>query len=185
MFSIIIYIIIAAVGFSMVFLYKQSNTTANLLRPEPAKLHRAFMTVFGVATVVTFALSWLTTYELQTSNIAIESSIKYQNMKSVMIFALNFSFLVMMILANATSLATKKVAVVPYLLTIGFYMLFVLKDAYIISDYFSLWQKSLKMLKGDLPDFHSTAWVKCWLGASVTLFNAAIIWLGLRKDPLF
>ena len=181
MFSLIIYIIIAAVGFSMVFIYKQTSTSANLLKPDPAKLYRAFMIAFGIATVVTFALSWLTTYELNASNIALEGSIKYQNMKSVMIFAINFSFLVMIILANAHSLALKKLAIAPYLLALGFYILFVLKDAYIIADYFSIWQKSLKMLKGDLPDFHSTAWVKCWLGSLVTVFNIAIVWFGLRK----
>ena len=134
-----------------------------------------------MAVVLTFALSWFTTYELQASNIPLEGSMKYQNMKSVMIFVLNFSFLIMIILANAYSLSLKKLAVVPYLLAIGFYVTFVLKDAYIISDYFSLWQRSLKILKGDLPDFHSTAWAKCWLGAAVTLFNVALIWFGLRK----
>lgn len=181
MFSLIIYIIIAAVGFTMVFIYKQTNTTARILRPDPEKVKKLFLAVFGIAVVITFALSWFTTYELQSSNIPLEGSMKYQNMKSVMIFVLNFSFLAMIILANTYSLTLKKLSAWPYLLAIGFYMAFVLKDAYIISDYFSLWQKSLKMLKGDLPDFHSTAWVKCWMGAGVTLFNAVLIWFGLRK----
>ena len=181
MFSLIIYILIAAVGFTMVFIYKQTNTTAQILKPDPEKVKKIFMVVFGVATVLTFALSWFTTYELQATNIPLEGSMKYQNMKSVMIFVLNFSFLLMIILANAYSLSLKKLSVVPYLLAIGFYAGFVLKDAYIISDYFSLWQKSLKMLKGDLPDFHSAAWVKCWLGTAVTAFNIILIWFGLRK----
>lgn len=180
-FSLIIYIIIAAVGFTMVFLYKQTNTTAQILKPDPEKVRKAFMAFFGVATVITFALSWFTTYELQTSSIPLEGSMKYQNYKSVMIFVINFSFLVMIILANAYSLTLKKLAVLPYLLALGFYAVFVLKDAYIISDYFSLWQKSLKLLKGDLPDFHSGAWVKCWLGACVTLFNVLLVWFGLRR----
>ena len=181
MFSLIIYIIIAAVGFTMVYIYKQSNTTAELLKPDPKKVKKIFMIVFGVAVVITFALSWLTTYELQATNIPLEGSMKYENMKSVMLFVLNFSFLIMIIIANIYSLSLKKLAIVPYMLAAGFYVAFVLKDAYIISDYFSLWQKSLKLLKGDLPDFHSTAWVKCWLGSGVTIFNVALIWLGLRK----
>jgi len=181
MFSLIIYILIAAVGFTMVFIYKQTNTTARILKPDPEKVKKLFMIVFGVAAVLTFALSWFTTYELQASNIPLEGSMKYQNMKSLMIFVLNFSFLLMIILANAYSLTLKKLAIVPYLLAVGFYVAFVLKDAYIISDYFSLWQRSLKILKGDLPDFHSTAWVKCWLGGAVTLFNVVLIWFGLRK----
>jgi len=181
MFSLIIYIIIAAVGFTMVFIYKQTNTTAQILKPDPQKVQKLFLAFFGIATVITFALSWFTTYELQTTNIPLESSMKYQNMKSVMIFVLNFSFLAMIILANTYSLTLKKLSAWPYLLAIGFYMAFVLKDAYIISDYFSLWQRSLKLLKGDLPDFHSAAWAKCWLGTVVTLFNVIMIWFGLRK----
>ena len=181
LFSLTLYIIIAAIGFTMFFLYKQTYTNAAVLKPNPEKLRKIFMVFFGVATVVTFALSWYTTYELKASNIPLEGSMKYQNMKSVMVFALNFSFLVMIILANAYSLSLKKLAIVPYLLIIGFYTLFVLKDAYINSDYFSLWQKSLSILKGDLPDFHRTAWVKCALGASVSLFNVVLIWFGLRK----
>ena len=180
-FSLIIYIIIAAVGFTMVFLYKQTNTTAQLFKPDPERVKKIFMIIFGVATVITFALSWLTTYELQASNIPLEGSMKYQNMKSIMIFVLNFSFLVMIILANAYSLTLKKLAIVPYLLALAFYSVFVLKDAYIISDYFSLWQKSLKLLQGDLPDFHSGAWFKCWMGAAVAAFNIVLVWFGLRK----
>jgi hypothetical protein len=181
MFSLIIYILIAAVGFTMVFLYKQTYTAAQVTGPKPETFRKIFTWVFIAATVVTFALSWFTTYELQATNIPLEGSIKYENMKSVMVFVLNFSFLIMIILANAYSLSLKKLAVIPYLLALGFYTAFVLKDAYIISDYFSLWQKSLKMLKGDLPDFHSAAWVKCWMGSAVTVFNAVIIWFGLRK----
>ena len=113
MFSIIIYILIAAVGFTMVFLYKQAYTTAKILKPDPEKVRKVFMIVFWTACIVTFVLSWLTTYELQSSNIPLESSIKYQNMKSVMLFVLNFSFLIMVILANAYSLSLKKLAIVP------------------------------------------------------------------------
>ena len=171
----------AAVGFTMVFLFRQTYTSAQILKPDPEKVKKVFMIVFGSAVVITFVLSWFTTYTLQTSDIPLERSMRYQNIKSVMILVLNFSFLVMVVLANTYSLSLKKLAIVPYLLIIGFYTLFVLKDAYIISDYFSLWQKSLKILKGDLPDFHSAAWVKCAMGTGVTLFNVALIWLGLRK----
>jgi hypothetical protein len=181
MFSLIIYILTAAVGFTMVFLFKQTYTSAQILKPDPEKVKKVFMIVFGSAVVITFALSWFTTSTLQTSDIPLERSMRYQNIKSVMILVLNFSFLVMVILANAYSLSLKKLSIVPYLLIIAFYTVFVLKDAYIISDYFSLWQKSLKTLKGGLPDLHSTAWVKCAMGTGVTLFNVVLIWLGLRK----
>ena len=47
-FSLIIYIIIAAVGFTMVFLYKQTNTTAQLFKPDPERVKKIFMIIFGV-----------------------------------------------------------------------------------------------------------------------------------------
>ncbi|MDB5284203.1 MAG: hypothetical protein JWO06_3278, partial [Bacteroidota bacterium] len=87
----------------------------------------------------------------------------------------------LMVLANAYSLALKKLALLPYLLTLLFYTTFILLDAYQISDYFVIWQNSLKILKGDLPDFHSTGWAKCGLGLLVTVLNAGMIWFGTRK----
>jgi hypothetical protein len=181
MFSLIIYILVIAIGFMMGYVYRKSFTTAQFFQVEPKKLLRVFTIVFGVAVVATFALSWLTTYVLHDTTIPDDSSMKYKDAKSVMVFLLNVFFLSLMIIANLYSQAQKKVAVVPYLLVFGFYVLFVLNDAYFISDYFLMWQQSLKLLKGDLPDFHSTAWMKSGLAFFVTSFNAAMVWWGLRK----
>ncbi len=181
MFSFIIYILIAAIGFMMGFLYKRSFTTAQFFQVEPKKLLRVFTIVFVVAVVLTFALSWWTMHVLGNITIPDESSMKYKDTKSIMIFLLNLFFLVLMVIANLYSQARKKVALIPYLLVLGFYALFILKDAYYISDYFSMWQKSLQLLKGDLPDFHSTGWMKSGLALIVTSFNAVMIWWGLRK----
>jgi hypothetical protein len=181
MFSLIIYFIIAAIGFMMVYLFKQTNTTANFFKPDPQKIFRIFLIVLGTATVITFGFSYLATYELTATNIPDEGSMKFQNAKAMMFFTLNLSFFVLVVLANAYSLSIKKLTVLPYVLILLFYAGFILKDAYYISDYYTLWQHSLKLFKGDMPDFHSTGWVKCGLGFLVTAFNAGIIWLGLRK----
>jgi hypothetical protein len=183
MFSFIIYILIAALGFIMAFVFRQTNTTASVLKPDPKKLMKLFFLVFSVATIVTFTLSWFTTYELGTSNITDVSQMKFNDMKSIMWFVMNLSFFIMIVLANTYSLSLKKVALLPYFLAIVFYAGFVLKDSYIISNYLELWQHSVKLLKGTLPDFrsHNTAWVKCGLGSIVTLFNVGMIWWGLRK----
>ena len=98
-----------------------------------------------------------------------------------MVFLMNVSFLALMVLANLYSQTVKKVSPVPYLLVIAFYVLFVLKDAYYISDYFAIWQQSKKLLQGDLPDFHSKAWMKAFIASGVTAFNAVMVWWGLRK----
>ena len=181
LFSLTIYILIAAVGFMMGFVYKKSITTAQFFNPDPKKALRIFMLVFVLAVVLTFFLSWYVLHVLSASTIPDEGSMQYQNTKSVMIFMMNLFFFALIILANVYSQSLKKVAFIPYLLALGFYFVFVVKDAYFISDYFVLWQKSLRLLQGDLPDFHSKGWMKTFLAFTVTSFNAGMIWWGFRK----
>ena len=181
MFTLIIYILIAAVGFMMGYLYKKANTNAQFFNIDSKKVLRIFTAVFCLAVVLTYALSWYTMHVLGDTKIPDESSMKYQNTKSIMIFTINFFFFVLIVLCNLYSQTLKKIAFIPYVLTLGFYAMFILKDAYYISDYFSLWQQSLQLLKGDFPDFHTTGWTKSGLAFMVTSFNAAMIWWGLRK----
>ncbi|MFN8321608.1 MAG: hypothetical protein U0T74_03010 [Chitinophagales bacterium] len=181
MFSLIIYILIAAVGFMMGFLYKRATTNAQFFNPDPKKSLRNFLVLFAIAVIVTFGLSWLTQEALGSSNIPDEVSMKFQNTKSVMIFMINLFFFLLIVFSNLYSQSLKKVGSIPYLLTFGFYFVFVMKDAYFISDYYTVWQKSMQLLKGDLPDFHSVAWAKSGLALIVTFFNAVMIWWGFRK----
>ena len=181
MFSSIIYLLIAAIGFITVFIYRQANTSAQLFRPRPRNTMKLFLTVFVIAIVVTFSLSYLVTYQLTSSVIPADSQVKFQNEKSIMIFVMNLFLFLLVIISNIYSLAQKKIDIIPYLLTAGFYVLFTLKDTYFISDYYSFWQKSLLLLKGDMPDFHRTGWIKCILGTGVILLNAAMVWWVLRK----
>ncbi|HLP20722.1 MAG TPA: hypothetical protein VK174_10490 [Chitinophagales bacterium] len=181
MFSLIIYMLIAAIGFMMGFVYKKSYTTAQFFEVNPKKLLRAFMAVFILAVLSTFTLSWFTMHVLKDITIPDDSAMKYKDIKSVMIFLINLFFLVLVVLSNFYSQSSKKLAPVPYMLALGFYVVFILKDAYYISDYYTMWQNSLQLLEGDLPDFHSTGWTKCALAFFVTSFNAVMVWWGLRK----
>lgn len=181
MFSLIIYLLIVAIGFMMGYLYKRSVTNAQFFSPDPKKSLRIFMTVFVMAMVITFGLSWVTTHLLAGTSIPEEGSIKYQNTHSVMIFVLNFFFFALVVLANFYSQSLKKMAWVPYLLTIGYYCIFILKDAYYISDYYQMWLKAMHQQPGDMSTIISNAWEKCGIGSVVTLFNYGMIWWGLRK----
>jgi hypothetical protein len=165
----------------MFFMYKGTETTAQLFKPEPKKVFKVFITFFGIAFILSLALSWYTTHQLGTSNIPDESSMNFQNAKSVLFFCLNLSFIVLIVLSNAYSLSLKKLSPLPYFLTLFFYCTFILLDAYQISNYFLIWQNSLKLFKGDFPDFHTMGWAKCGFGVLVTAFNAGLIWWGLRK----
>ncbi|MFN8287724.1 MAG: hypothetical protein U0V74_13265 [Chitinophagales bacterium] len=181
MFSLIIYILIAAIGFMMGYLYKRSFTNAQFFSPDPKKSLRTFMTVFVLAMLITFALSWVTTHLLASTSIPEEGSIKYQNTHSVMIFVLNFFFFALVVLSNFYSQSLKKMAWMPYVLTIGYYCVFILKDAYYISDYYQVWLRAMHQPEGDMSTIVSTAWEKCTIGGVVTLFNYGMIWWGLRK----
>jgi len=181
MFTLIIYIIIAAFGFMMGFLYKRANSTAKLFNPDAKQALRIFIAAFILAIGITFTLSWFTTRALYVTAIPEEANIKYTNLKSVMVFSVNFWFFVLVILANVYSQALKKLEIFPYIFAIAFYILFILKDAYFISDYYIFWQKSMQLIRGDIPDFTQTALTKCFLGFVVTGFNAFMVWWGLRK----
>ncbi|MES2620537.1 MAG: hypothetical protein V4615_06765 [Bacteroidota bacterium] len=181
MFSLIIYILIAAIGFMMGFLYKRSHTTSQFFNPDPKKAMRIFLLVLLAGTLVNLLLSWLATYVLKSAEIPEDGNFKYHDTKSVMVFVINLFFFILVVLANAYSQTVKKVAFVPYLLALTFYMVFVLTDAYYVSDYFAIWQKSLQLFQGNLTDLHNTARIKCSLAFVVTAFNAFMIWGGLRK----
>lgn len=165
----------------MGFLYKKSFTTSQFLTIDPKKVLRVYGIVLLIAAVSTFFLSWYTTHVLANSEIPDDSSMRYHDTKSIMIFFINLFFMALMVFANLYSQTAKKIAPLPYLLTWGFYSVFVLLDAYYISDHFSFWQQSLHLLKGELPEGHTTGWMKTGLAFIVTSFNAVMIWWGLRK----
>lgn len=181
MFSLIIYFIVAAVGGMMIYLYKSVKTTAEIFKPDPRKFMKAFLTVFILAMIITFGLSYYTTYVLYSTPIPDEANMKFLNAKSIMYFSLNLSFLLLIILSNAYSLSLKKFAYMPFVFTALFYAIFILKDGYFMADYYTYWQTVTHNLKDSLPDYHSTGWAKCGMGMLVTVFNAFLVWFGLRK----
>lgn len=180
MFTLIIFLLTAAIGFMIGVLYRQATATAEIFNPRPGTILKIFYWVLAIGLIITFLLSWHASRQLNASSVPADDSVKFQNVKSVMIFMLNIFFFALVILADAYSLSLKKLNLWPYIFTAAFFMFFVLKDAYFVSDYYTLWQKSLKLIK-DIPDIHSTAWIKCWLGSSVTAFNAIMVWWSLRK----
>src|SRR5215216_5386140 len=97
MFSLIIYILIVAIGFMMGFLYKRSHTSSTFFNPDPKKAMRLFLILLGVATVVTLALSLFAPYSLQTTNIPEEGLLKFHNTKSIMVFTINVFFLLLVV----------------------------------------------------------------------------------------
>src|SRR5688572_18919697 len=120
MFSLIIFALIVAIGFMMGVLYKRTHSTASFFNPDPIRASKRFYVFFAFALITTTALSWWAVYALRTAHLPEESSIRYLNMKSVVIFVVNLSFLLLTVLANMTSQSFKKIIFFPYLVTIGF-----------------------------------------------------------------
>jgi uncharacterized protein YchJ len=98
-----------------------------------------------------------------------------------MVFTINLSFFLLIVLSNAYSQSLKKLAPVPYILAFAFYCVFILKDAYYITDYYLMWQKTLQLIHEDIESFTRAAWTRCLTAMTVTAFNAGMIWWGLRK----
>ncbi len=184
MFSLIIYLLITAIGFMMAFLYKQAYTTSRLFNPEPRKLCKIFLSAFAGAVVVTIGLSGWTLHVLNSSPVLEMGKVEFHNARQVLFFSLNFFFLVLMVLSNLYSQAQKKISLITYLLTFIFYTLTVVLDSFWISEKYIVWQGMVMkaaVSEIDIPDFHSTGLMKCGLAFLVTVFNAIIIWWGLRK----
>lgn len=181
MFSVILFILLAAVGFMMGFLYKKVFTTSQLLNPEPAKTLNVFIGVFVTGLVVSLVLSYFASQALRASGIAEETDMRYQNLESTLTFVIHVFYFLMVVLANAYSQSLKKIAPLPYVLAFGFYVLFILADAYYITDAYILWQKSMQLIRHDIPDYTGAAWSKCFMALLATAFNSLIIWWGLKK----
>ncbi len=181
MFSLIIYILVAAVGFMMAVLYKRTETSLNFFNPDPKTWLRYFTILFASGLLLTYLLSWLTMRSLTNSQMPEDGNIQYQSMKETMYFSLNIFFLLLVVICNLYSQSRKSVAWGAYLLVIGFYSVFILKDAYYISNYYLLWQKAMLLFKGEAPDFTQTAWTKVGIGTFVTALNAVLMWWGMRK----
>ena len=181
MFTLLIYLILIGVGTMMAILYKRTITTANCLNPDPKISLRIFTYAFVAAVLVTFALSWYSTHVLYKADIPEEGDLKYQNLKTLTIFIINISFLLMMLFANAYSQSLKRIAFVPYLLTFGFYAIFILRDAYAVSPYYFSWAQNFQLIDSVPTDITSMAHYKCFLGFITTAHNAGAIWWSLKK----
>jgi formate-dependent nitrite reductase membrane component NrfD len=107
MFSLIIYLLIAAVGFMMAVLYKRTESTAAFFNPDPNRLLKSFTILFVVSLLLTFLASFFTMRALTHSQIPEEGNMQYNSMKELMYFVLNFFFLVLMINVNLYSQARK------------------------------------------------------------------------------
>jgi len=181
MVSFIIYLLIAAIGFMMGFLYKRSHSSSQFFSPDPVKMFRIFILTLVLAIIFVLGVSWYGSHSLSPDAIPEENALRFENTKSVVVFSINFFFFLLVILANAYSQALKRIAFLPYLLAACFYVAFILADAYFISDTFTLWQKSLQIFQIKVTDLNNIDRLKCGLAITVTCFNAFMIWWGMRK----
>jgi hypothetical protein len=176
LFSLTIYILSAAIGFMMGFLYKNAKSNNLVVNPDPAKTYRLFLNVFVIGVVALGALSYFTVRALKPAAIAEDSAIKFRDIKQVLIFFLTLFFMGLTIIANYHALSIKRVRPLPYLLIVCFYAVFILIDVHYISPHFADWQYTNHLLTGDMPDYRATGWIKCGLGFAVTAFNAFMMW---------
>jgi hypothetical protein len=181
MFTFIIFIIIAGIGFVMGYIYKKSTTSLAFFTPNELGTLRNFMIVFTLGMIACFALSWYTLTTLGATEMPADNKLRFDNMRSVMIFFVNIFFLLMVVFSNLHSQGAKKLKIVPYLLAIGFYLVFTIKDNLYIAEIFSNWQRYYQLIASDVNTPAQKGLLKSAIAVSVTAFNAIMIWWGLRK----
>ena len=183
MLSFTIYLIIAAVGFMMTYLYKKSNTYAQFFNPNPKSSMRIFLGVFVTALLSSFGLSFYSLYVLKSNHIALDASISYNYLQSTLEVIINLSFLLLIFLCNIHTLSAKKLAWVSYLLAFSYYAIFIIKVGYFVTPYYLQWhaQNHLQETITDEQTEVIAAWLKVALGFAVTAANAFMAWWALKK----
>lgn len=165
----------------MGYVYKNATTSLAFFSPGERGTLRNFMMIFAIGTIFCFALSWYTLHMLAPSDIPADNKLRFDNTRSIMIFFINLFFLLMIVFANLHTQGSKKLKPIPYLLAIGFYLAFTIKDNLYIAEIFTNWQRYYQILTTDANMPAQKGLVKSMMAVIVTAFNAVMVWWGLRK----
>lgn len=181
MLTFVLFILTAAIGFMMAFLYKNAQTTLQALSPKPHASFRIFIWVFVGGIGLVYGMGWYALHLLRTNPIAEDAKLQFNNWYEMHTLLLPLLFFVLTLLSNAYSQSQKKLVWPPYLLTFLFYAILLVRDVYVLSSYYNYWLSTNGLVDENIDPASSSLWVKLVSCFCVTAFNAGVIWWGLKK----
>lgn len=181
MLTITLFILTAALGFMMAYLYKHAYTTLQTLSPSPYFSFRIFIGLYTTGIVLLYGIGWYAANQLYNSRVPEEAKITFHTWYEVHTLLLPLIYLVLVLLSNAYSQSHKKLEWLPYLFSFLFFAVFHIRDHKSVLGYLVKWQQNLGMIQALPETFDFMFWLKLALCFITTAFNALIVWWGLKK----
>ena len=161
--------------------YKRSFTNMEILRFNPARISRIFTVLAIVGIGICLLLSYKSIHAFSEIGMDEDKKHIFEDYQSMLIYFLNLDFILMIILANVHSMASKKISWLFYLFTFGTYASFAVIDNFFLEDAFFHFKKSHQLWKGEFSFANLWGYISLFISASLTAFNAYMTWWGLKK----
>ncbi len=181
MFSFLTYLIILGIGIMMANVYRYSVSNISMFKIEPERLHKAFWGAVLVGIVICAYLSYRTILSFREAGVAEDKLHLYHDNEQMLIFFLNLGFIVMIVLSNLSSMASKRLLWPFYIVTFLVYSLFAVIDNFFLEDVLFQFKKINQLWNGEFNLASIKGYLMLITTAVLCSFNALMISWGLKK----
>lgn len=161
--------------------YKRSVSNIIFLQFNPAKIIRFYWMSAGVGLVICAFLSFMAIRAFQSAGEAEDKMLLFQDYESTLIYFLNLGLIVLIVLSNLCSMASKKVLYYLYTVSFAIYALFAIVDNFFLEDAFFQFKKLNQLWQGDFNFASIKGYLSLIFCAGLCAFNAVMTGWGLKK----
>jgi hypothetical protein len=161
--------------------YKRTFTNLEVLRFNPARIARIYYIITALAVGVCLFLSYKAIHAFSEIGMAEDKAHIFEDYQNMLVYFLNLSFIVMMVLANVHSMASKKISYLLYFFTFGSYAAFAIIDNFFLQDTFFHFKKMNQLWQGEFSFANFWGFISLFISAGLTAFNAYMTYWGLKK----
>lgn len=181
MLSFLTYIIVGLIGLMMGTVYKRSFSNMEILRFNPARIARIYtiLTVIGVS--ICLFLSYKSIHAFSEIGMAEDKAHIFEDYQNMLVYFLNLGFILMIVLANVHSMASKKVSWPFYIITFATYAAFAVIDNFFLEDTFFHFKKMNQLWQGEFSFASLLGYFSLFISALLVAFNAYMTSWGLKK----
>jgi len=162
-------------------IYKQSFSNVQMLNIAPAKFSRLFVILVGIGIVICSFLSFKAIKSFHEAGMAEDMAHSYEDYESMLIYFLNLGFIVLTIVSNLHSQASKNISWHFYLTTFLIYAGFAVLDNFYLEDAFFHFKKMNQLWKGEFSMASLSGYISLFIAAVLCVFNALMTRWGLKK----
>lgn len=185
MFSFFVYLIIGILSFMMASIFKYSTTSISFLTEfVPSRIHRWFWILTSVGVVICLYLSYKTYMSLQQVGVAEDKLLVYNDNEQMLTFFINMGFIVMIIASNLSSLFSRKLVWMFYIITFLVYSGFAILNFFFLADTMFNFKKFNQLWEGEINFSALKGYLTLLMSAILCFGSAFIIKWGLVKEEV-